>query len=173
MAERVPGVNADYDGYGVVRELRADLERVTKERDDLRVEVVSRHDAAAYMAQRGRADRAERELERVTKERDNLFKQAVTYGSDLKAVRRAWALWLLGGEWYDRDGLIHFTTSDSEGLPEDVRQLAMRYAGICIGPCADCKARAPLKQVCGATMNDPDKLVCAWGCSEKGASDGG
>ncbi len=151
-----------------VKKLRADLERVEKERDNAKLA----GEAALVHSQRELAE-TKSALEESKAFSDMWNGAAATWerkclalDTELDQLQRAWALRELSEPELLTDAYVHT-------LPESVAALVRRYAGICVGPCADCNAQAPLKQVAGATMNDPDKLVCAWGCSEKGPSDGG
>jgi hypothetical protein len=120
-----------------LRELRADLARFTKAYDD---EVTGRRaEVAGCHAEMGRL-RAD--LARVTEERDHAHGDIKTLGelgakreallkaarAETERLREAWAAWLLRGEWFETDGLIQFRTTNSTGLPEEVRQLAMQKA---------------------------------------------
>jgi hypothetical protein len=112
-----------------IAQLRADLERVKAERDDLRAESETHicrledelaDTKAALEARAGY---------------DTWMRTAKALGAELDQLQLAWALRLLERNWIKPEHL---------DLPESVATLIRAGAGCLIGECDNCKQRAPL-----------------------------
>src|SRR5688572_23788959 len=148
--------------------LSADLERVTAELGETKaaLELLKQDYAGAA------ADRAN--LEKLLHEKGILDRDAVgvvpgraaagaaQLREELEEMRKRFALLAL--DTMTAPALDWFINGGGTTRDEKVDELIKRYCAVPRRQCADCGQRAPMKQVAGATMNDPDKLVCAWGC---------
>jgi hypothetical protein len=120
-----------------IAQLRADLATVTAENAELtREQVEYETDLTAKRAAHAETRKA-LELERAAHwlsvgtaahALESTRAELAKAEARVKELETAWASWLMRGEWYESDGLIQFRTSDSEGLPEPVRLLAMQQA---------------------------------------------
>jgi hypothetical protein len=160
-------------------QLRADLERVTAERDQIKKQLVSFDGGPLVRKSDLDAERAAHAETKAALERSVTCIEMNRRGwaadrCKIDRLRREWALYLLE----DVNGGVLSLNVALIGLPESVAALIRAGAGKPIGECDNCKQRAPLMpyQDTQTWLNAgaPDgAMVCAWGCSEKGASDGG
>jgi hypothetical protein len=114
----------------------------------------------------------------MTEHPDNCtcFMCAKRLRGELAQLRRAWALHMITVQGWQEHDVRDF--AESEGIPESVAVLIRAGAGCPIGECGICGQRAPLQRRQRAEEDGQFatyESVCApaWGCSEKGASDGG